>query len=112
MKRCNTPDLSALRQSYKFLMALGIILLLIMIALISISGYFASRMVKCDRIPVQENPGNLGLKYENVSFPSSIDKLTIRGWYLPANGSNRCIIMAHGGEGHRADPTIGMLKIG
>jgi len=93
-------------------MKAGIILALVVVCgVLVFSICFASQMVRCKRFAVSVNPGALGLDYENISFPSAVDGLTIKGWYLPSRGSNRCIIMAHGGERHRADPTIGMLDI-
>ena len=62
-------------------------------------------------VPVEGSPADLDLEYEDVSFPSRIDQLTLRGWFLPAEDSDDVIIMLHGNDYHRADPTIHMLDI-
>lgn len=83
----------------------------IVIAFLSISVFLGSSMTKVERIPIEENPSQLGLKYENVTFVSRTDDITLCGWFLPAPDSERVIIMVHGGECHRADPSIKMLDI-
>ena len=67
--------------------------------------------MKMRRMPIEENPGLLGLRYEKVSFPSRTDRLTIHGWFLPKEGSNKVLLIAHGAYIHRADYTIGLLPI-
>jgi pimeloyl-ACP methyl ester carboxylesterase len=42
------------------------------------------------------NPGLVGLAYEDVSFKSVDDGLTLRGWFLPSPGGDRVIILVHG----------------
>jgi len=91
---------------------LGLALILVVaIAILGISGFLGYSMTKVERVPIEENPALLGLKYEDVSFLSRDDELTLRGWYLPAQNSELVVIMVHGGEQHRADPSIGMLDI-
>jgi len=92
----------------KLLLAL---ILVVVIASLGISGFMGSSMTKVERVPIKENPTSLGLKYEDVVFSSRVDEITLRGWYLPAKDSERIIIMVHGEEMHRADPSINMLGI-
>ncbi len=73
--------------------------------------YMMDVLTRAERIKIEQNPSDYGLEYESVAFPSDEAGLTLRGWYLRAPSSNRCIIMTHGGKSHRADPTIGMLSI-
>lgn len=96
----------------KWWLKLGLALILVVvIAILGISGFLGYSMTKVERVPVAEDPALLGLKYEDVSFSSRDDELTLRGWYLPALNSELVIIMVHGGEQHRADPSMGMLDI-
>lgn len=90
---------------------LGSILVELILAVITFMGYISYSLTRVVRTPVKESPADLGLEYEDVSFPSHKDHLTIRGWYLPGGKEDRCIIMVHGGERHRGDPFIGMLNI-
>jgi hypothetical protein len=96
----------------KWWLKLGLALILVVvIAILGISAFLGYSMTKVERVPIEENPALLGLKYEDVSFSSRDDELTLRGWYLPALNSEEVIIMVHGGEQHRADPSMGMLDI-
>jgi fermentation-respiration switch protein FrsA (DUF1100 family) len=87
------------------------VLLAAIAAFLGISVYLGHSMTDIERVPITETPAICGLDYEEVSFPSRVDELTLYGWYLPAEGSNEVIIMVHGAEQHRADPGIGMLDI-
>ncbi|MEY9863543.1 pimeloyl-ACP methyl ester carboxylesterase [Catenulispora sp. GAS73] len=46
------------------------------------------------RSPILHTPGDYGLDYENVSFPSH-DGVPLEGWYIPAAGSDKLIIANH-----------------
>jgi fermentation-respiration switch protein FrsA (DUF1100 family) len=81
------------------------------LAFIGISVFLGFSVTRVVRVPVEENPAALGLQYEDISFLSRDDALTLRGWFLPAAGSDKVVIMLHGGEMHRADPSIDMLGI-
>ena len=96
----------------KWWLKLGlVIVLVVVVAFLGISGYLGYSMTKAERRPVEGNPSLLGLTYEDISFTSRVDELTLRGWFLPAEGSESAIIMVHGDEANRADATIGMLDI-
>lgn len=94
----------------KLKLGLALILILI-IAFAVISGFLGYSMTRVERVPIDESPSHLGLEYQDVSFSSIVDELTIRGWYLPARDSKQIIIMIHGEKFHRADPGIKMLGI-
>ena len=78
---------------------------------LGLPAYMAWSGTRVERVPVEEDPKALGLDYEDVSFPSRGDEIILRGWYLPTSQSRRCIIIIHGIEKHRADPTIGILPL-
>ena len=84
---------------------------MVTIATLGISRLMVHSLTRAKRVKPKENPANLGLRYDDISFPSSDNKVMLRGWYVMAENSNRCIIMTHGENYHRADPTIGMLEI-
>jgi fermentation-respiration switch protein FrsA (DUF1100 family) len=86
------------------------ILLAAIAAFLGISVYLGHSMTDIERVPITETPALCGLEYEEISFPSRIDELTLYGWYLPAEG-DEVIIMVHGAEQHRADPGVEMLDI-
>jgi fermentation-respiration switch protein FrsA (DUF1100 family) len=87
------------------------VLLAAIAAFLGISVYLGHSMTAVERVPITETPAVCGLDYEEISFTSRIDELTLYGWYLPAEGSDEVIIMVHGAEQHRADPNVGMLDI-
>jgi fermentation-respiration switch protein FrsA (DUF1100 family) len=93
---------------YKILI---ILIAVILIAFIGVSVFLGSSMTRIERTAIEEDPAELGLEYENVTFPSREDQLMMHGWFLPAGDDDRIIIMVHGGEQHRADPSIDMLGI-
>ncbi len=68
-------------------------------------------MAVIKRVPVEEDPATFGLSYEDVSFLSRDDNIELKGWFFPFVGSAKVIVMVHGVDVHRADPSIGMLNI-
>ena len=83
----------------------------VLVAYVGLSIYLGNTTTAVERVPVEESPADLALDYEDIEFTSYEDVLTLRGWYLPAEDRDCLIIMVHGGESHRADPSIGMLDI-
>ena len=83
----------------------------VIVAFLGLSAFLGHSMTKVERVAITQSPTVLDLTYEDIEFPSREDKLTLRGWYLPADNSNAIIIIVHGGETHRADPGIGLLGI-
>jgi uncharacterized protein len=74
----------------------------------SISIGIAMIMAYQPQVPVTRTPSSLGLRYQNVTFPSRQDHLLLRGWFIPGilpNGSmtvERTVIMVHGMHTNRA----------
>lgn len=95
----------------KLLKIVLIILVLVIIIFVGISAYLGYSMTRVDRVPVEGNPGLVGLSYEGVSFPSVDAKLTLHGWFIPNTYSRKVVIMVHGNGHNRMDPTIGTLDI-
>ena len=90
----------------------GLILIVILIvAFIGVSGYMGYSMTRQERVPLTRDPGDIGIAYESVSFPSIDKDLTLKGWFLTGNSSERVIIMVHGDGAKRDDPSIGTLDI-
>jgi len=84
--------------------------LLILLVIFGISGYAAHSMTVTTREPLTQTPADFGLQYSDVSFPST-DGLTLRGWWLESSKENSVIIMVHGVDANRADPSVKMLDI-
>ena len=96
----------------KWFLRIGLpLIIVVVVAFLGISVFLGHSMTTVERVPIEGNPALLGLSYEEVSFPSIDDDLTLHGWYLPVQDSESVIIMIHGADGNRADSSIGMLEI-
>jgi fermentation-respiration switch protein FrsA (DUF1100 family) len=87
------------------------LVVLIIIAFLGLSAYLGASATSIERASVTLSPADLGLEYEDISFTSREDHLTLYGWFLPTPGSEQVIIMLHGAESNRSDPGVGMLDI-
>ncbi|MFC1949005.1 alpha/beta hydrolase [Chloroflexota bacterium] len=96
----------------KWWLRIGLALVaVVVIAVLGISVFLGHSMITPERKPVEGTPADLALAYEIISFPSQEDEIILRGWYLPVEDSEQVIIIVHGGDGNRADPSIGLLDI-
>ena len=75
-----------------------------------VSALIANGMVMSNRVPVTGTPADLGLPYEDVSFNSRDDNVSIRGWYIPGDNKGTIIVM-HGGKQCRNDDTMDLLYL-
>lgn len=81
----------------------GIILLVVIVLGIPLlSGLVGWFLTHPSHKPIEANPGDIGLKYENVQFTST-DGTVLRGWFLPAADNSHVVVFAHGYRGNRAD---------
>ncbi len=87
------------------------VVVLVIIAFLGLSAYLGATATSVERIPVTVSPTDFALEYEEITFPSREDHLTIHGWFLPCPDSEYIIIMLHGAESNRSDPGVGMLDI-
>jgi len=85
-----------------FVVIIAVLSLLILV-LGGISTYVGWSLTHPQRNPVKGDPGELGLSYQNISFPSRVDHLRLSGWYLPAPQAKAAIIVAHGYKGNRCN---------
>jgi fermentation-respiration switch protein FrsA (DUF1100 family) len=91
---------------------LGLVILIVLIIIfLGISAYLGYSMTRTERVSIEGNPGDFGLTYENVTFHSVDEDITLCGWYLPVQNGEQIIIMVHGDSSNRADSSIGMLDI-
>jgi alpha-beta hydrolase superfamily lysophospholipase len=82
----------------------------ILVVYLAISAYIAHSLMKVPRLPLGDNPASVGLSYEGVAFPSRIDKLTLRGWYIAGEREFNIIIVT-GMRQNRVDYSIGILEM-
>jgi fermentation-respiration switch protein FrsA (DUF1100 family) len=93
-----------------FIVTLFITLVIILAVYLAISAYIAYRIMRVPRTPLNETPASIGLSYEDVSFPSRIDNLMLKGWYL-AGDKKFTIIVVTGMYQNRVDVSIGTLSM-
>ena len=83
----------------------------------ALSIYISTQLVYVPQKPIYATPASLGLQFKYVTFPSRIDQVQLRGWYIPGvlpNGnltSQRTIIMVHGTRTNRTDKKAGLLNL-
>ena len=66
-----------------------------------VSLVVAERLTKPYRRPLVSSPAVFDLHYEDVAFPSAVDAVPLRGWFLPAAGSDRVVVIVHGRNSNR-----------
>jgi len=92
-----------------FLKLLTVVAVSISLAYLGISWFVADRLTRPERYPLTSDPGDLGLAYESVEFESAEHGLTLRGWWIPSQDSDRAVILVHGRSSNRSgyDPQPG-----
>ncbi|MDD4924431.1 MAG: alpha/beta hydrolase [Dehalococcoidales bacterium] len=83
------------------------ILVLVYVILSTLAAYV---LVRIPRLPLRDNPSSIGLEYEDVSFPSRKDKLTLKGWYMPGKKAFTIIVIT-GMRQNRVDYRINSLNM-
>ncbi|WDL95932.1 alpha/beta hydrolase [Alicyclobacillus sp. ALC3] len=63
----------------------------------------AHRLTHPARRSVDVAPSDHGLQWENVTFFSYTDDIPLQGWYIPCQGANSTVIMAHGYRMNRTE---------
>lgn len=102
-----TPDI-AVRTAKRARPGLGkvvrilgpILAVLLVVAYAGISAYVADRVSRPVRKALVSSPAQYGLKYQDVTFPSTVDKIPLSGWLVDSPG-DKAIIMMHGRDQNR-----------
>ena len=92
---------NVLRRSSSPLPMILLGLLSLPLALGHLFSYLLTRRHKPDQT---RSPAEYGLAFEKVAFRTA-DVVTLRGWWIPAAGSERAIVMLHG-YGGSMDPDV------
>jgi pimeloyl-ACP methyl ester carboxylesterase len=86
------------------------------VVLILVVIYFLTSLVIAHGFSMPGNtipegsPTEYDIAYEDVSFDSSIDHVSLQGWYI-LGGRSTTIIVMHGGRANRADESVGLLEL-
>ena len=86
-----------------------LLLILILVAYLGVSSYGAVTVMKISRVPLEQSPATVGLTYEDIAFPSRVDNVPLKGWYIP--GGEFIIVVVNGGYHNRVDLTAGTLEL-
>lgn len=84
---------------------------------VGLSLYIATQLVYVPQKPLYATPAQFGMQFRDVSFPSRIDQVQLKGWFIPgvlAGGkltAQRTIIIVHGNRTNRADKNAGLLQL-
>ncbi len=91
------------RPRRKLLRILAIVLpIFLLLAYALPSLVVADRLSARDRQTLSSSPADLGLTFEDISFPSRDDQITLRGWWIPGPGQET-VILVHGIDSIRDD---------
>lgn len=63
------------------------------------------------RYAVGDTPASVGLAYNNVTFPSRVDNVELKGWFLPSKKSASTVIIAHGYRNNRLQDDVPSLAV-
>src|SRR5947209_9459394 len=97
--------------------ALLIVSVIVTTAYTALSIYIATQLVYAPQKPIYATPASLSLQFKYVTFPSQVDQVQLKGWYIPGvlpDGtltSQRTIIVVHGNRTNRADKDVGLLVL-
>ncbi|MXY24353.1 MAG: alpha/beta hydrolase [Acidobacteria bacterium] len=76
--------------------ALPSIVSAVLLAYLAVALAAAETLTKPRRRALVSSPAALNLTYEDVAFDSRGDGIPLRGWFAPADGSDRVVVIAHG----------------
>ena len=83
---------------------------IVVLVYIILSTLAAFVLVRIPRLPLRDKPSSIGLEYEDVSFPSRKDNLTLKGWFMPGRKAFT-IILITGMRQNRVDYRINSLNM-
>ncbi len=89
---------------------IAVILCVLLVIYTGLSLFGTIAIMVVPRLPLEGSPADAGLIYENISFPSRVDSLLLKGWYIPGKGE-KVIIVIHGGYQNRVDEGVDTLNL-
>lgn len=81
----------------------------ILIVYLGISLWQTVGIMEVPRRPVEGSPASMGLEYEDISFPSRVNGITLKGWFIP--GGPFAVMIINGYHCHRVEPSLGTLEL-
>ena len=87
--------------SARIILGIAATTIVLLAAYVGLSMVVADRLTRPERRELASSPEVFGLTYEEVVFPSVDDGLLLHGWFLPAAGSDRVVVIIHGRNSSR-----------
>lgn len=100
-----------LRASWRLVALTALAVLALLLVYAGISVYVASVLTGGKNSPLTVSPQSIGSDYADVSFPSRVDHVPLRGWLFHTGGHGRSVIMVSGREENRIDSGYGTAEI-
>ena len=72
-----------------------------LLAYLGVALFVADSVTRPYRRPLASSPAVFSLDYQDVTFPSTGDAIPLSGWFLPAAGSDRVVLIVHGRNSSR-----------
>ena len=94
------------RKRYWLLLSLPVLLLAAVPAVYF--GWLGWMYTHPEKKPLLHTPVYFELPYQDVSFPSTDEEITLRGWHIPADEQDRVVIFAHGYNENRESATVAL----
>ena len=91
-----------------------LLLSLVLLATVGVSGisiYVGWSLTHPEREAVTMPAMAQGLEIEDISFRSREGDIELKGWFLPSEGSDRTIVMAHGYKGNRLQTDVPGVEV-
>ncbi len=89
------------------------LILLLAVGCTFVSAFVGWQLTHPVQQPVDDNPGNVRLAYEEIGFRSRPQDVELKGWFLPARGkpASMTIILSHGYAGTRLEKGLPALSL-
>jgi uncharacterized protein len=93
-----------LRRLFRFLLKMwGVTVIVVLLGWVGLMLFITNHFLHPAPIRVGTPPNELRNVLETVSFPSAADNLPLKGWFLPASGTPKgVVILCHGRDDNRA----------
>lgn len=87
--------MAVFRRAIRFLLG---VLAVVMGGVVGAAVALSRRMTRPERQALWASPDDVGLAFEEVTFPARGDAVRLEGWFMPARGetNGRVVVLAHG----------------
>lgn len=106
------PEIKPQRKRVRlYLTTIIVIMALAVTGVLGVSANVGWKLTHPVHQQIDATPQSVGLPFEEVSFASRQDGLNLKGWLIPAPGSTKTVIFAHGYRKNRLQDDVPGLAI-